>query len=316
LDPQINESVISLLPNCFIDKRFVDDSYIFESNSILLSDVYSDDIRPDDILSNLEVQLKWAYKVRFYMLKFMLPWNPGDLDPLRCRFDKRVLIPKAKYNSSEMRLWGCFDSSTQVLDFKRMDRTIAYFNRYKRFSGDTCFDCWRIGRFFQKSRLIIPSIVFVFFEDRGYEIWRFHSMFRDYKDFYKEYGYNEVCDSDFTVSSVKYECCYPLRICNYYLNCGWCSNLMETLFDEKDFQWLGIYLDMERCNVFNSDDLILIRSRSDFEFVNDMLMEKYSSQILSLRSCLATIKEDDMLDWNESSALNEDGDPIELLDLK
>lgn len=297
-------------------KECIDESFVFDINSILLSDVYSDDTPSDKILSNLELQLVWASKVRFYMIKFMLPWDESDKSKrFKCRFDKRVLMAKSRYNSSEMRLWGCFNSIEQELDFRVLDRRIAYFNRYTRFEHETCVDCWRIGRFFKRSRIDIPNIVHLFFQDRGYEIWRYMSMYQDYNKVYENVSYNDVSDGDFSVYRDKYDCNYPLAICNSYLRCDWCSGLMNTLFDIEDFQWLGIYLDANRGLVFDDSDLERIRARSDYSYINNYLVDKYSEELRSLKSCLDPVRELDMIEWNENNVLDSNGDPIEMMDL-
>jgi len=316
IDTSINESIIENLPNCFIEKQLIDESYEFVPNSILLSDIYNDKIRPEEILFNLQLQLNWASKVRFYFLKFMLPWAPKEgMEKYKCKFDKRVLLVKSGYNSSEMRLWGCTTSEEKELDFVRLDRRISYFNRYKRFEFETCIDCWKLGRFFTKTRLIIPKLVYMFLEDRGYDVWRFFAMYADYYGKYKDVSRNEEFNSDFTVSPIKYVCCYPTRICNFHLKCDWCSNLLLTLFDEGDLRFLGHLIDNGRGNVFTQDDLKKMKDRYYFDYVENEMICKYPDELSSLKSCFIPKENAEFMEWTDINVLDGDGNPVEQMDL-
>jgi hypothetical protein len=315
IDKDINKKGLSVLPNCVFIEDFIDENFVFEPHSVLISDVYNDNVKFDEIIANLILQMKWASKCDYYFVKFMIPWTENSGIPFMCKFDERVLLAKSRHNSSEMRLWGCKDSSMKQLDFRFLDKSIAYFNRFKRFKYKTCYDCWRIGRYFTVNAGLYPDVITVYFSDRGYDIWRFKSMYNDYKLTYKKWTLNEK-ENEVGIPKCKYDpkkyCKFPYKMCNYYTGCGKCRNHIEMLFDVADLNYLCFELDKNN-DIF--DDLYreVIFSGELGKIILSLVNGKYEDSFKILRmSKVGVLDGPQILEWTSLNILDVNGDPVEM----
>jgi hypothetical protein len=319
VDKDLNKSAINLLPNCMIIEDYLPDDYIFEANTILMSDIFADDTRPEELETNLLRQMKWAAQCDFYLVKFALPWfEAGHSKTLKLRYDVRTLLPKSRFNASEMRLWGTKQSEEKILDYALLDRRICFFNRFNRFRGDICYDCYRIGKFFCRLERNIPSIIYSLLSDRGYEVWRFIDMYMSCKAFYDDFTRNETVIgsrgdvlTDFGRKSREgvVPCRQPFKLCNFYSGCRDCELIIRNLFDENYMPYLGILLDFNE-ETFSAAYKQNLENTPKGSMLK-MIEKKYESILTMLRT---RFKNGNVLlseiDWGGLTQLDWEGNPV------
>lgn len=311
VDKLINKKFLTGFINVELIEDYLDDNYVFKEPFALLSDVMIDNASSIDLVKIMTMQAKWALNAEVFMYKFMLPWwfDKDDDRFFSIRCDSRVLLPKSGLVSSEMRIWGKRNSVIKVFDAYMLDRKISYFNRFCRFKADICYDCFRLGEILFFLDYTYPHIVVLFLESRGYSISRLINYYHNASGFYINYSRNEDMVGRNYDSSIS-TCLFPKFLCNIYLGCQKCLQVLRFYFNDSDLFYVVLFLNLNNMSNNFHDDVLKLYEKSEFYFLYKNFEVRNCHLLKMLVASLSDSFKNSIekpIDWGGLRIFNKDG---------